>query len=134
MRLPKHLWPTLYDVEIKPYIGGADVWGDRAFTFDGKINMHFKCVNETDALIFHILDLQIDNSSIKLTSTDDNGLSLAGGWKNDYEREFFVASFNRKCRINATYTLSLSYRGNIQKNLAGIYRSSYFDPALNKTA
>ena len=132
--MPKHLLPYLYDVEIKPYIGGADVWGANAFKFDGKINMHFTCSEATSALIFHILDLEIDNSTIRLTSSDDPTLTLVGGWKNDYEREFFVSSFNRNCTKNANYTLSLSYRGNIQSNLAGIYRSSYFDPYANKTA
>ena len=92
----------------------------------------FKCVTPTNRIVFHILDLNIDNSSFKLESTDDAALKLNDKWENDFSRQFFIMNFTGTCKKDANYVLSLKYIGLISEDLAGFYRSSYINPATNK--
>jgi hypothetical protein len=124
------LTPSLYELTVKPYIGRT--FGDRSFTFDGSIDIHFTCTKPTNQIIFHIKDLDFKNETIKLSSQTDSSLSLVLPWTNDYAREFFKANFSRNCQQGVNYVLHLEYVGEISKNLAGFYRSSYVEKTTNE--
>ena len=72
--LPSDLKPTLYELEIRPYIGDGEMWGIKSFTFDGRIKIHFQCVNPTKSIIFHSVGLKFEK--IELISYDDLGIEL----------------------------------------------------------
>ena len=124
--------PTLYELTIKPYLDPT--FGDKSFTFDGSIKIHFDCNHPTSQIIFHIKNLTLNNATISVSSPTDADLSIVLPWTNDYEREFFKANFNRNCQQGASYTLYIEYTGPISRTLVGFYSSSYIDKATNRTA
>ncbi len=126
-RLPDNLKPELYDFELRPYIGTNDTYGDKAFTFDGIMNMHFICVKPTRKVVFHSLDLTIDESKLAISSTTDLSVSLSKQIEYDQKREFTTLYLNGDCVANAKYTLKIEYTGLISTNLYGFYRSSYVE-------
>ena len=131
VRLPIDITPTLYDLTIKPYIGAS--FGDKSFTFEGSMKIHFTCTKPTNKIIFHLKDLNFKNETIKLSSSNDSTLSIVLPWANDFQREFFIANFSRNCSQGVSYILNLEYVGQISKNLVGFYRSSYVDKTTNQT-
>ena len=127
-RLPQDIEPTLYDLQIQPFIGPKEVYGDRAFTFDGVMKMHLVCKNPTDKIVFHSEKQRINEDELKLTSSDDpNPLGFDKKLKYDEVREYVVLSLNRNCVKDAKYELTIVYEGQILSELYGFYRSSYKD-------
>jgi hypothetical protein len=125
--LPDNLKPELYDFEIRPYIGTNETYGDKAFTFDGKMNMHFICIKPTRKVIFHSLDLTIDESKLVISSTTDSSIGLSKQVEYDIKREFAIIHLNSDCVKNGKYVLNIVYTGLISSNLFGFYRSSYIE-------
>ena len=130
--MPKNLEPTLYELQIQPYIGTNETYGDKAFTFDGVMKINFKCVSPTNRIIFHISGLKINEAALELTSSSDSGLAISGSVEYDAIREFVIVKTNRNCVQNAEYKLKIEYTGPITATLNGFYRSSYKD-SNNKT-
>ena len=94
-RLPTHVIPYLYEIEIKPYIGYE--FNERSFTFDGKTNIHFNCVRPTDKVIFHINDLKIKNLALK----NKNGGLQAQSIKFEKSKHFVIVEMKKNCtKIN----------------------------------
>ena len=131
VRLPNHLSPVLYDLTIKPYLDPS--FGDKSFTFEGIMKIHFNCTKPTNQIVFHHKELTFKNESLKLSSLTDPSLSILTPWENDFQRDFFKANFSRNCQQGSIYILHIEYVGNISKNLVGFYRSSYIDKKTNQT-
>ncbi len=123
--------PHSYELELKPYIGDENVYGDRAFTLDGRIKISFECKIRTSEIVFHAKEL--DLISLSLSSVSDPGLSINREGEYDAEREFFRGTFTRECKESVNYTLLVAYKGLINDKLSGFYRSSYFDQKSNQT-
>ena len=133
-KLPKDVMPYLYEIQLKPYIGLYSQYGNKSFTFDGKVKIYFTCEKETNEIILHYKDLNLLHQTLNVNSSTDAEFSYYFiEWKNDYEKEFFIMSFARQCKKGHNYTLSIGYTGPISSRLDGLYRSAYFDPLTNQT-
>jgi aminopeptidase N len=123
-RLPNNLLPYKYDLKFKVQF---DVEFENSFPYDGEMMMHFTCVKDTKDLIFHINKILVDNSTLVLESLTDSSYNLINGfsWKNDYERQFFVANLAQSFKANNNYTLSMKFTGYLASDNVGFYRSSY---------
>ena len=119
----------MYELQIQPYIGTNETYGDKAFTFEGVMKINFKCASPTNKIIFHISNLKLNEATLELTSTSDLGLAISGSLEYDAIREFVVVKTNRNCVQNAEYKLEIEYTGPISSSLIGFYRSSYRDSA-----
>ncbi len=105
------------------------------FEYKGAVKISFACLNSTRSLVFHVDNLKIENSSLRLESPSDASFTHVDAfyWTNDYERQFFIANFTRPLfKAGHNYTLSLSYTGYLKDDNAGFYRSSYLDNNGNK--
>jgi hypothetical protein len=131
-RLPDNLRPTSYDFQIQPYIGTNETWNDKAFTFDGIMNMHFTCVKPTRKVVFHIKDLFIDESKLELTKDNTEQISFVKKLEYDDLREFAILNLPSECVQNANYKLKIVYTGLIGANLYGFYRSSYVENGVTQ--
>ena len=125
MRLPTNLSPYLYEHEIKPYIGPQSQFGDKAFIFEGHMKMHLTCVQPTNQIIFHMVDFDVDETSLQIESVDDSGIKLQGKYEIDEAREFFKMNFTKQFIANKNYTFTIKYEGPLRTELYGFYRSSY---------
>jgi hypothetical protein len=124
-RLPEHLKPTLYELKIQPYIGPIEIYGNNSFTFEGENRMHFICAKPTNKIIFHSVNLKINNAS--LSSSDDKDIKLEESHIEVKQKEYVVFKLNRDCKPNVLYTIAVSFNGQIANVLYGFYRSSYKD-------
>ena len=123
--MPENLKPELYELQIQPYIGTNETYGDKAFTFEGIMNMHFKCENSTNKIVFHINELEIEH--LEISSADAPTISLDSDFQEDYVRQFVIVKMSRNCVEGAMYKLKIEYTGPISRYLYGFYRSSYLD-------
>jgi hypothetical protein len=128
LRLPDNIKPILYDFKIKPYIGRNAAWpAEKDFTFEGSIEMHFKCVKPTTEIVFHAADMIIDASSLTIRSDTDATMTVSKSIKNETLREFVTVTMSKQCTANADYVLSMTYEGEVLPALYGFYRSSYIN-------
>lgn len=121
-RLPSNLKPSLYQLEIRPFLT------EKPFSFDGKCNITFRCVVPTSEIIFHSQALNIDEDKLELTSLDDINIRLN---KHtiiyDSKRNFVIIKTNKNCSQDVDYNLFISYNGVMSYKLNGFYISSYID-------
>ncbi len=115
--------PFFYELEIQPFIG--DTYGIDSFKYIGKMTMHLKCLNPTNKITFHMIDLAIDHASLELSSMADPALTFSRSTSTDTLRDFYTISLDRKCRQNTDYKLVVPFTGVILEKLYGFYRSSY---------
>jgi len=125
-RLPKNLIPYKYDILVKPQFENLV---NNGFPYDGEVTISFSCIENTNNLIFHINKLLINNSTLKVTSLTDTSFTETVGftWRNDFERQFFVASLSQTFKANNNYTVFVQFTGYLTDDNAGFYRSSYLD-------
>lgn len=126
-RLPKDIKPFLYQLTIKPYIGTNESYGEKAFTFDGQMKMHFTCVHSTNQIVFHAFNLLINKDTIEVRDSKDQHIPLKDGLQYEAKRNFMTLTMTQKCTVTENYTLALEYRGFINEDLVGFYQSSYTD-------
>ena len=100
-----------------------------SFPYDGEVTMYINCIEDTNDLIFHINKLVINNATLSVKSLTDSSFTEIRGfnWRNDFEREFFVAALPQKLKANNNYTVFVQYTGSLADDIVGFYRSSYFD-------
>ena len=130
-RLPKNLLPYKYDVLSKFQF--IDVVNG-GFPYNGEVTILFNCIQDTSSLVLHVNKLDIDNSSLLLTSSTDGsfGELRAFNWYNDFTRQFFIANLTKSFKAGQNYTLFMKYVGYLTDDNAGFYRSSYIDKDGNK--
>jgi hypothetical protein len=126
-RLPKHIRPSLYELKMQLHIGPLELLGNKSFTFEGENKMSLVCANATDKLVFHSVGLELLRLQISIASEQDANISVDTNYVYDFQREWAVFTLNKLCIVNATYVLTVPYRGVISDMLFGLYRSSYKD-------
>lgn len=75
-------------------------------------------------------DLDLHNSTLKLTSTTDKNFDKMQNfnWKYEKATHFFIAEFQSQIfRENNNYTFSVSFTGYTKEDNIGFYRASYHD-------
>ena len=125
-RLPKNLVPYHYNILVKPQFVNLV---NNGYTYEGEVTISFRCIEDTNRLIFHINKLLIVNSTLKVTSLTDTPFTDIVGfsWTNDFERQFFVANLAQTFKANNNYTVFVQFTGYLTDDNAGFYRSSYLD-------
>ena len=125
--LPANLKPRLYELTLKTYVGTNVTYGDKAFTYEGNMIIHFDCAQPTNKIVFHASEISINASALQLTLASDGSESPILGTEYEEEREFYTVNLNDNCIANRTYKLSIEYSAKIRADLNGFYISSYID-------
>lgn len=129
-RLPTNLKPIEYNVMLTPYIGTPERYGNRSFTFDGQVSILYKCVEPTNRIVLHELDIVVHKIRLGAARQRSQEVPMSRV-EHDAKREFLIINLDSPCVRNTQYTLSVEYMGHLNDILAGFYRSSYLDE--NKT-
>lgn len=125
-RLDGSLVPSLYELDIKPYVGTEMEYGDKAFTYEGKVVITVKCVAPTNKVVLHAKRIRIDVSQLRFVSNDSD-IEIEKSIRQDVEREFIIMNLNRECKRGVEYKLSIEFTGDITQAVYGFYRGSYVD-------
>ncbi len=126
--LPRNLIPSLYELEIQPYIGSEEIYGNKSFTFDGRAKMHLTCSSPTNKIVFHGLGLNIDGSNLRFTSSDnESDIGFDSNLVYNEQKQWFILNLNSTLNLGSDYVLEIPYTGEINKAFHGLYRTSYFE-------
>ena len=127
--MPESLKPSLYDLTIKVYLGTNETFQEKAFTYEGNMIINFVCLKATNKIIFHMSELNINQSALKLESESGGGSTNLRILNTQYEeeREFYTVNLNDNCIANNAYRLSIEYTGDIRLDLTAFYLSSYIN-------
>ena len=125
-RIPSNLIPYKYEIKINAEnISSTNPIPE----YKGIVDIYFTCKVATKKLIFHIRNIEIDNSTLLINSTNINGFTAikSPAWRNDFEREFFVLDSvsDLEFKKDQNYSIHIEYTGYLKTDNIGFYRSSY---------
>ena len=66
VRLPRSIFPLIYTIRLLPWIEEGN------FTIDGYVHILFNCVEATNMIVLHCVDIQIDEPSVKVHNNNVN--------------------------------------------------------------
>ncbi len=118
-RLPRNVIPRHYQLTLEPDL--AD------FTFVGNEVVSVEVVEATAIVVLNAADLEVDSATIR---TPRGRGTLATGIDRDEPAERLTLTFPEPL-LPGDYELQLSFRGMLNDQLRGFYRSTYKDEAGN---
>ncbi|MBX3319229.1 MAG: M1 family metallopeptidase [Nitrospira sp.] len=113
-RLPRHVLPTRYDLRLEPDL--------KAATFTGQVSITLSVKQETQTILLNATDLHIASTGIE----GQNGRTIAA----EIELEPTLQRARISCHQRLApgeWRLHLSFRGALNDQLRGFYRSTYKD-------
>ncbi|KAK3776842.1 hypothetical protein RRG08_024616 [Elysia crispata] len=130
MRLPDHLTPIHYDVEIQPFMYSDN---PKDFTYKGKVKMLIHCNQAAANITLHTDLITVDSSSISIqgeipSATDPTYVSL----DRDEPRQFLILNLSDDLKVGTRYVLEMTYSAPMPSDMRGIYYSKYFSGGQTK--
>ncbi len=107
-RLPNTTRPLKYELHMVPYLEGD-------FKFAGYVVILVQIENATEEIMFHSKGLQITNIIG----------SLPWRYRLDEDNELLIISAQRRLPVNAKYEIRIEFKGYMDDEMAGLYRSYY---------
>ncbi|XP_023950042.2 membrane alanyl aminopeptidase-like [Bicyclus anynana] len=129
-RLNTTITPSAYTILITPYFDTGD---DKAFTFDGEVQITFTTASSINTIKLHSEDLKYTASNITLTN-GVNTINLAETNALEFEEKYSFAHINLASDLSSgvEYILKIVYTGPIRTDLAGFYRNYYIEKGVKK--
>ena len=118
-RLPKNLKPFLYEIST---FAVFDILTEPS-TFDGQTIIKFTCIERTNSIVFHKLNL--DFHGIKVQSDQNELIILSTSY--DVETQLFHVTLSELLVNNQNYSISIDYTGIVETDNFGYFKSYYFD-------
>lgn len=116
LRLPKSSVPMHYDLELTTNVH------DGSRSISGIVRINIEIRENTDFITLHNHGLTMDE--VKLIASSQAELAIA--YTLDEEKEFLIIeSLTQPLQVGQLFTLEISYRGLLQLDTIGFYRSSY---------
>jgi puromycin-sensitive aminopeptidase len=112
-RLPRTALPRRYELRIEPDLA--------AFTFAGDETIELDIAEPTDEIVLNALEIEIDDAVI----TDSDG-ALVGTVSYDEPMQRAIIAFERPL-VTGPAELTLRFRGILNDQLVGFYRSKFTD-------
>jgi puromycin-sensitive aminopeptidase len=111
-RLPPAIVPRRYDLEISPDLDAA--------TFEGTVDIDAEVVEATDTIVLHALGLELSTVWVR----PRGGPVIDPGVEADTEHEVVRLHLGRRL-VPGEVEIHLDFRGALDDQLVGFYRSSY---------
>jgi puromycin-sensitive aminopeptidase len=109
-RLPRHVWPTHYAIDLDVDL---DAW-----RFRGRETITLRIERPTAAIVLHAVELEVSDGRLRLA----DGRELAAQMRENAEAETVTLAFARDVPAG-TATLELAFAGEIRARLRGFYQS-----------
>lgn len=117
IRLPRAFIPKMYEIRLQVDLD--------KFVFRGSLNITLRVNHSTRYIVFHRSYLEMDQSSVALTSEFSPPRSVVRQFEVKASH-FHVVELDRDVEAGTMYTLSVgSFSGRVNQQLRGLYRSSY---------
>lgn len=136
-RLPNTTRPRQYEVTLTPYFETipTGVTNVQPFTFDGEVTIYLSAtVANVSQVVIHCNDLTIQSLSIGYQSgTTVVDITASGqNFTCEMPYSFLRISTSTPLLLNQEYIIRSTFRGNLQTNMRGFYRSWYIDNSGTK--
>ncbi|KOB73217.1 putative Aminopeptidase N [Operophtera brumata] len=118
-RLPKHVIPRHYNLELVPNL--------EKLTFKGKIAVKVSIANPINDIVLNCLDLEVSNVKLEYEGGTDS-VCLPSEVKLDVADETATISFAEPLSAGEA-TLHCEFTGEINDKMKGLYRSKYLTPS-----
>ncbi|XP_034941475.1 uncharacterized protein [Chelonus insularis] len=115
-RLPSSVVPNHYDLVLEPWLE------EEKFTFDGRAIIDITVKEANKKIYLHAKELTITKEDVKLSNTSTE--LKVETIDIDKEKDFLMISFLQPVPIG-NWTLTIKYKGILNDQLTGFYRSSY---------
>ena len=126
VRLPRHLVPVLYTLELVPFIVPDN------FTIRGHVQIEMLCRQAADNVTLHVADLLLQNNTVRLEEKTTKKEVPITGHDYDTDREFYIAKLGENLQPGKVYVIKIEYTAYLKDNLKGFYRSVYKDRATGQ--
>merc|ERR1712038_235814 len=127
VRLPNHLEPVNYKLDLVPFIIPDN------FTIRGYVEIEVVCRVSASNITLHAADLKIDNKTVEVVNTKGGDRVSVSGVEYDEDREFFILHTAPPLQSGTNYSIKIQYTAYLRDNLKGFYRSVYHDVETNTT-
>ncbi|XP_066591273.1 aminopeptidase N-like [Prorops nasuta] len=119
-RLPGTIIPTSYNLRLLTHLSASN------FTYDGKVDISIKVLEETNTIVLHAFKLEILQENTRLLKINGETLKYIAlsSQQYDQEKQFYLISPLENLQVGR-YILKLSFVGEIVDDVFGFYRSSY---------
>ena len=121
VRLPRHLNPENYTLELVPFIIPDN------FTIRGDVEIRMLCNEASDNVTLHVADILVENSTVVLKESDTGREIPIIGHEYDRDREFYISKLGEMLQPRKMYSIKIAYTAYLKDNLKGFYRSVYKD-------
>merc|ERR1719322_2188065 len=126
VRLPRHLTPELYTLQLVPFIIPDN------FTIRGHVEIRMLCNEAADNVTLHVADILVENSTVALTEAYSGREITITGHEYDKDREFYISKLGETLQPGKMYSIKIAYTAYLKDNLKGFYRSVYKDQQTGK--
>ena len=116
VRLPRHLEPLHYNLELVPFLIPDN------FTIRGAVEIEVLCRLPATNITLHAADLKIDNSTVSVTDLSTGDDIEAVNVAYDEAREFFILNTGSELEQGKKYVIKIQYTAFLKDNLKGFYR------------
>ena len=123
-RLPKHLKPHFYKLEIVPFLDEGNL------TFSGRVVITIEVLEDNSKNVtFHCQDLQILNTTIILK---DKTLIPITATEQDEIRNWRIIFTQEDLPIGEIFDLIIDYKGTLRNDSLGFFYQRYEDPITSE--
>jgi aminopeptidase N len=127
VKLPRHLSPEKYNIFLTPFIEVGN------FTIPGHVDIRINVLEDnTKNITLHAEKIDIYENTIKIVKKHDKLVNIEG-FGYDEERHCFIIFLANSLSKGENITLSIDFLAELNSDLSGFYRSSYFDEEKNQT-
>ena len=128
-KLPMNLIPYYYDL----YLITNFNHNIEPMDYNGTVEIHFKCIIETNKIILNTKNLEIDGSLIFVNDVVDSNITFNMiNVTVDKRDELLIIELDRYFESNHNYTVYITFRGFLNDDDHGFFRLSYKDTFGNK--
>lgn len=117
-RLPTFVKPEHYEVYLRQF------FEDKNFTYEGKIIINIKVLNDTGKIVLNSKDLNIEKVDVSDGLKKTNNITNTSYCE---EAEQLTIYFKNVIRAGTKFMLKIKYQGQLRKDITGYYRSLYKD-------
>ncbi len=127
VRLPKHLKAIKYNIYLTPFIELGN------FTIPGHVDILISVLeDEARNITLHSEKIDIYENTVKVLDGNKNEQKIEG-FGYDKERHYFIIFLAESLPKGENITVLIDFLAELNSDLSGFYRSSYFDKEKNTT-
>ncbi|XP_069633594.1 aminopeptidase Q isoform X4 [Haliaeetus albicilla] len=129
-RLPRHLVPLHYDLELWPRVRPGQAG---PFAFTGQVNITVRCRQDTDAAVLHSSGLRSRGAAAVRGPLPEPGAAVeVAGLRQEAAGEVAVLELRGRLRAGRRYVLQLGFQGRLEEDLDGLFLTRYADQGRSR--